>query len=82
MTGFTLTITDEVPQGLKLDLPKKVNLTRLARQTGYSLSHLSRVFKGQTTPSVECLGALSTHLGVSMDELKVAIDEGKITCLS
>lgn len=45
-----------------------VNLTRISQHTGFSKSHLSRVFKYETRPSVECLVLISEALDLAMDE--------------
>lgn len=58
--------------------PKKVNLSRLSHQTGYSLSHLSRLMSGKTTPSVRCLRAVSRALGLTMEETHDAISRGEV----
>jgi len=47
----------------------RVNLTRVQQHTGYSKSHLSRVFAGKVKPSVPCAMAISEALGVTIDEL-------------
>jgi hypothetical protein len=56
-----LSITDKREVRHRMD----VKLTRLAQLTGYSLSHMSRVFSLDTTPSLSCLTSLAN--AVSMD---------------
>jgi len=74
MEKFEITIRD------KDDKPVEVivNVTRLARQTGYSVSHISRVMRRETQPSVECLVALASALGLSIDKLHTMIKEREI----
>jgi transcriptional regulator with XRE-family HTH domain len=55
-----------------------VVLTRLARSTGYSLSHISRIFSCETKPSMTCLVRLSTELGISIDEFVRKLDTGEM----
>ena len=55
-----------------------VNATRVAGQTGYSRSHISRVFGRKTQPSFSCLVAISDALGITIDELARRIKERKI----
>jgi len=59
-------ITDKAARSPKII---KVNCTRLATQTGYHKSHLSRVFGGTAVPSVICLSAAADALGLTMDEV-------------
>ena len=47
----------------------RVNLTRVQQHTGYSKSHLSRVFAGKVKPSVSCAVEIAEALGITMDEL-------------
>jgi len=56
-----------------------VNITRLSRKTGYSISHLSRVITGETTPSVPCLEKLARALNVKLDDLHHLIKEKNIS---
>jgi len=48
---------------------REVNLTRLAASSGYSLSHMSRVFNGKTNPSLKCAEVLAECLGIGKDDL-------------
>ena len=45
-----------------------INLTRIAGQTGYSKSHLSRIFSRKTNPSFSCLVAITDALALTVDE--------------
>jgi AraC-like DNA-binding protein len=76
-TQFTLTIEEsrEVPEAPDTLV---VNISRLSRKTGYSVSHLSRVFSQETCPSVDCLGKLGEVLGLRIDKLLDMIREGRI----
>jgi len=56
-----------------------INITRLAMQTGYSTSHLSRIFTKQTTPSLDCIRALAVVLKLKLDDLCQMIEEGRIS---
>jgi AraC-like DNA-binding protein len=55
-----------------------VNLSRLAHATGYSISHLSRVFSRETTPSVPCLETVALALAMSMEEIYLRIKQGTV----
>jgi len=72
---FTLTIKDPEPNRPS---GMKINISRLAIQTGYSISHLSRVFTKKTTPSVKCLGELSLVLKMNIADLYDLIMKGVI----
>lgn len=41
----------------------------MARRTGYTLAHISRIFNGKRTPSLRAAGKIARALGVSVDEL-------------
>lgn len=41
----------------------------IARVTGYSVSHVSRVLRGERSPSAKSLVAIARALGISTDEL-------------
>jgi AraC-like DNA-binding protein len=56
-----------------------VNLSRLAHATGYSISHLSRVFSRETTPSVPCLETVAAELDMAMEDLYKRIKDGTVT---
>lgn len=86
MTGFTMTIKDTdslPPKIINRDGTVTVNLSRMARMTGYSLSHLSRVVsRGCKNPSSRCIKKMAAFMGITMDELINLIEEGKVKCLS
>jgi len=46
---------------------KKMSNKELARRTGFTESHISRVLSGKTTPSVDCLTKLAVVLRASVD---------------
>ena len=50
-------------------VPLEINRTKLHKETGYSLSHVSRVLSGQRRPSLRCAGAIAQALGLTVDEL-------------
>jgi len=75
---FKIIIQDGKEETPKPDVIS-VNLSRLAHATGYSISHLSRVFSRETTPSVPCLEAVADELRMSMEELYHKIKEGIVT---
>ena len=43
--------------------------SEVARKTGLSLSHVSRILSGQRTPSLGALVRIADYLGVTTDEL-------------
>lgn len=55
-----------------------VNVTRIAELTGYSRPHLSRVFRGETRPSFDCLVAIASALNLTLDEAAKKIRGRKI----
>lgn len=54
-----------------------VSISRLSRETGYSKSHISRVFNRKRTPSVECLAEISVLVGLNMTEMMDGIRDRK-----
>lgn len=74
MKKLTITIKDSVPKKPKTE----VNITRLSHITGYSKSHLSRVFAGITKPSISCLCKLAKVMDLSIGDLYKSIQGGKI----
>ena len=75
---FKLVISDGKDQSTTID----VNVSRLARITGYNKSHISRVFSQKTNPSVRCLEEVSKALGIGIQDLHNAIKGGKINVQS
>lgn len=73
---FSITITDNPIEALPDSIT--INVTRLSYRAGYSISHISRVFSGETNPSIECLMKLSESLGMTMDDLHRMIKERKV----
>lgn len=73
---FTLTIRDHD----EADNPRiqQWNVSRLSITTGYSKSHISRVLRRESNPSVRCLWSLAEALGVSPEYLMNRIKEGKV----
>lgn len=58
------------------DVLKRVSVTRLARMTGYTTAHVSRVLNRRCEPSVNCLRTLSHALQCTMDALYERIENG------
>jgi transcriptional regulator with XRE-family HTH domain len=54
----------------------EVNLSEVSRKTGYTLSHISRVFSSRREPSMRCLMAVAKALGLSVDETISLIEKG------
>lgn len=54
----------------------KFSPTVLARQTGYSVGHMSRVLRGERSPSVRCLKALARVTGFTTDQLIANVSHG------
>lgn len=75
MNEFALTISD-AEKPVVDDL--QVNITRLATRVGYSTSHLSRVFAKKTAPSLKCARKLAAALKLSVEDLSLRIEEGRI----
>jgi len=48
---------------------KKMSNKELARKTGFSEPHISRVLSGKTTPSVDCL----TKMAIALDDTVDAV---------
>lgn len=53
----------------------KPNLSALARSTGISLPHLSKIYSGQRTPSLPYANKIATVLGISIDDLYARLKE-------
>lgn len=66
MGGFTMTISNS---GKPKKGKTRVNITRLSHATGYSKSHISRVFSRETKPSVDCLVKLAQAMGIEIGTL-------------
>lgn len=45
-----------------------LNLSDLARGTGISVSHVSRIFNGLRTPSLDVAETIAKYLGVGLTE--------------
>lgn len=75
MTQFTLKISTD---GEPPENPTFINLSRLSLRTGYSPSHLSRVFSGKTVPSLKCLNKMGEALKMDITTLYNVIKEGKV----
>lgn len=53
------------------------NYSKLARETGLSVSHVSRVMRGLRTPSVRTLLLLSKALGLPIDKMLTMLELNK-----
>lgn len=51
-----------------------VNKSRIARETGYTRTHIVHVFHGHVMPSVPCLAAIAKSLKLSLDDTAKAIN--------
>lgn len=45
------------------------NLNAMARNTGISVTYLSRIFNGHRRPSMRMSNKIATHMGISLDDL-------------
>lgn len=50
-----------------LDL-SKINLHQLARDSGYSFSHINRVMNKRRTPTMKCAAQIVEALGITLDQ--------------
>ena len=58
---------------------KEVNFCRISRNTGLSVSYVSRVMRGvRKNPSILSMELIAKELGVTIDYLRKKIKEGKI----
>jgi transcriptional regulator with XRE-family HTH domain len=71
---FQLTISDSKVRKTKME----VNFRRLATNTGYSVSHISRIFARKTTPSLVCLERIAEALGYDITTLRDLIKDRRI----
>lgn len=53
-----------------------INLSKLARQTGYTLSHVSRVFGGTRCTSIKGAKAMAAAIGITLDQFVELLEEG------
>lgn len=66
----TATVTDATGPGQPTYvLGTQRTLSDVARATGLSLSHVSRIFSGKRTPTVKAAKSIAACLGVSVEEL-------------
>ena len=52
-----------------------LNLMKMAEDTGISVSHLSRIFRGNRTPSLKMASRIADHLKCSLDNLFAHIEK-------
>jgi transcriptional regulator with XRE-family HTH domain len=79
--GYTCAVSEEPPTGDRASLPDvgshirdrrqslDLSVRELARRVGLSASLISQIERGKATPSVATLYAITTELGMSLDEL-------------
>ncbi len=79
--GYTCAVSEEPPTGDRGSLPEvgshirdrrqalDISVRELARRVGLSASLISQIERGKATPSVATLYAITTELGMSLDEL-------------
>ena len=79
--GYTCAVSEEPPTGDRASLPAvgshirdrrqslDLSVRELARRVGLSASLISQIERGKATPSVATLYAITTELGMSLDEL-------------
>lgn len=51
------------------------SFSAIARGSGYSLSHISRIFSGERVPSLRLLNLMSSLLGLSLDDTNGVIQD-------
>ncbi len=51
----------------------KVGILELARRTGLSGAHISKIFGGKRSPSLDTAAVIATTLGISIDVLYVRL---------
>jgi hypothetical protein len=56
---------------------KDINLSRLSRDTGYTLAHVSRVFSLTRAPSLRCAKKMAKALKITVDQLIKLIETGR-----
>ena len=47
-----------------------INRCEIARQSGYTVSHVSRIFSGQRRPSLRCATKLARIMGLTLDDFQ------------
>ena len=53
----------------------EVNRSQVARTTGTDLAHISRIFNGKATPSLDLAKRIADSLGITVDQLIEALPE-------
>ncbi|APZ55057.1 helix-turn-helix domain-containing protein [Salipiger abyssi] len=71
------TLTDRLSQRLaRLRAERGLTLDQLAEQSGVSRAALSRLEKGEVSPTAEVLGKLCAAYGMTMSRLLAMVEEG------
>lgn len=50
------------------------NYGRIARLTGYSKPHISKVLRGVSGASLKCIGAIAKRTGHTFDEVRTHVE--------
>lgn len=72
-TVDTLYVMD-TPRALR-SLKAGTSVGDVARGTGITHSHISRIFNGRRTPSMACAVKIANFLGITLDDLNAALME-------
>lgn len=65
----------ETPRSLRSISPQ-TSIGDVARGTGISVSHVSRIFNGRRMPRLDTAQKIANYLQVTVDQLMAAINEG------
>lgn len=55
-----------------------INLSEISRSTGISVSHLSKVFSGKRTPSLQVLKLIADEVHMTLDDLAGELIKNKL----
>ena len=56
---------------------RTINRSKVARETSTDLAHISRIFSGKATPSLDLARRIADSLDVTVDQLIEALPERK-----
>lgn len=51
--------------------PAHINKSEVARRSGYTLGHISRVFSGDRQPSMDCARKVADAMGMDLEQFDV-----------
>lgn len=54
-----------------------LSISKLAKESGYTITHVRRVLSRKNQPSWECARKLARIAGMSLDEFAAYLDNGK-----